>query len=165
MKTKFLLIFLFISLPFNSAMAQDSWDFKALSKYFFASYTTYQFGDPSIGGDKPLSRLDFPINNLWLGTGIRRNFSKYSIGGHLLSSAMYNTRGRMKDSDWTDPSNQDFRTVFSKSANRMDYGFMAGLDADFDISDKVDLPKGLDLRPLIGFEMQRLSFVAHDGLQ
>jgi len=143
----------------------QNWEFKLDSKYFFASQTTYEFGAPESNDGKPLSRLEFPINNLWMGAELRRNFSRYSVGVRAISSVMRNTRGRMKDSDWEDSDNREIRTTFSTSSNRMEYGLIAGGDIDFKISDRLNLPPSLDVRPLIGFQWQRLAFMTHDGTQ
>lgn len=149
----------------SAAQAEQNWEFKLDSKYFVASTTAYQFGYPNRGDGMPASRLEFPINNLWEGGEVRYNFSRYSIGVNALSSVMRNTRGRMKDSDWTDEDNLGERTIFSTSANRMNYGVIAGGDIDLKISDWLNLPPGLDIRPLIGFEWQKFSFTVHDGIQ
>jgi outer membrane protease len=143
----------------------SKWEFKLDSKYFFASSTSYQFGDIDSGSDMPLSRLEFPINNLWMGGEIRRNFTRYSIGASALSSVMRNARGRMKDSDWENPDDFSDRTTFSLSANRVNYGVIAGGDIDVRVSDWLNFPPGLDIRPLIGFQWQKFSFTVHDGIQ
>ncbi|MEI8349970.1 MAG: omptin family outer membrane protease [Candidatus Omnitrophota bacterium] len=171
MKKYFLAAFVCVNLlsglTFNAIAAQSeqNWEFKLDSKYFFASHTSYQFGNPYIGSDMPLSRLEFPINNLWMGAGLRRNFARYSIGINALSSAMRNTRGRMKDSDWENTDDLSERTIFSTSANRMNYGIIAGGDVDLKVSDWLNFAPSLDIRPLVGFQWQKFSFTVHDGVQ
>jgi outer membrane protease len=144
---------------------EPNWKFELASKYFFASNTSYQFGDIDSGTDMPLSRLEFPINNLWMGIGLRRNFSRYSIGINALSSVMRNARGRMKDSDWENPDDLSYRTTFSLSANRVNYAIIAGGDIDIKVCDWLDFAPTLDIRPLIGFQWQKFSFTVHDGIQ
>lgn len=143
-----------------------NWEFRYDLKYLFASDTSYQFGDQNVEpSDKPLSRLEFPLNTIFIGGELRRNFPRYSVGVNALTSVMRNTRGRMKDSDWTNSDNPDERTIFSTSANRMEYGVILGTDIDVTIADWLHLPRSLDLRPLIGFQWQEFSMMAHDGVQ
>lgn len=144
---------------------ERNWEVKLDSKYFFASNTSYQFGYPDRGDGMPISRLEFPINNLWMGGEIKRNFKRYSVRINALSSVMRNTRGRMKDSDWENQDDLSERTIFSTSANRMNYGIIAGGDADLKVSDRFNFAPSLDIRPLVGFQWQKFSFTVHDGVQ
>jgi len=154
----------------NSAIKKagtpEDWEFRAITKYFFASNTTYEFGNPNIeGSDKPLSRLSFPLNTVFAGGEVRRNFTGFSLGFTALSSVMRNTSGRLKDSDWEDTGNPDLRTTYSLSACRMDRGLVLGGDADFTIAEWIGLPDCLDFRPLVGLEWQQFYFTGHDCLQ
>ena len=142
-----------------------NWEFRTDIKYFFASNTSYEFGDTEVDPDKPLSRLEFPLNTIYMGGELRRNFSRGSIGCHALTSVMRNTYGRFKDSDWLYPANPEERTVFSKASSRMESGNIIGGDIDLKIGDWLKLPKCLDVRPLIGLQWQQFNIMAHDGLQ
>jgi len=145
---------------------ERNWELKPEIKYFFASDTAYQFGDMNVEpADKPLSRLEFPLNTIWLGGELRRNFPRCSIGLNALTSVARNTFGRFKDSDWTNPDDPDERTIFSTASCRLEYGIMLGGDIDLKVNDWLKLPRYLDLRPLIGIQWQEFSFMAHDGLQ
>lgn len=144
---------------------ERNWELRSDLKYFFASNTSYEFGDTNAAPDKPLSRLEFPLNTLWMGGELRRNFPRCSIGLNALTTVARNTFGRFKDSDWLNPTDWNERTVFSKSSCRMESGNTVGGDIDLKVADWLRLPKELDVRPLIGLQWQQFNLMAHDGVQ
>lgn len=142
-----------------------NWIFDFGLKRFMMSHTSYEFGNPQAPFQKPLSRLEFPLNTWWLEYELRRTCPRWSIGSRVGLSVARNTDGRFRDSDWTNPYNTDMKTIYSESACRAEANYLFREDVDVNISDWLGLPPGLEIRPLFAFEFQRLSLMVHDGVQ
>jgi outer membrane protease len=142
-----------------------NWVFDFGLQRFLMSHTSYEFGNPTPPFQKPLSRLEFPLNTWWLECELRRTCPRWSIGGRAGLSVARNTDGRFKDSDWTNPGNTDMKTIYSESACRAEANYLFRGDVDVNISDWLRLPPGFEIRPLFAFEFQRLSLMVHDGVQ
>lgn len=164
---------LFVFLTANAA-AQDGmpaseerpWQVAAiLERTIGNSHTSYEFGNPFLMSYSPLSRLEFPINTWWGGVELRREFSRCSLGGRLLTNVTQNTDGDMRDSDWEDESRPDRLTTYSVSRSSMEPSIQARCDIDLKIADWLGLPSSMDIRPVIGFQWQRFNMMVHDGTQ
>lgn len=142
-----------------------NWSFDFGFQNFFLSHTSYQFGSSSEPFQKPISKLEFPLNTWWLESELRRTCPRWSVGFRAGVSVAKNTDGRFKDSDWLNPANSSMLTTYSESAMREENSFLFRADADVNISDWLRLPQGLEIRPLFAFEFQRLKLMAHDGVQ
>lgn len=147
-----------LSLPKN-------WEAEVGLQRFLMSHTSYEFGNPQKPFQQPLSRLEFPLNTWWIDLRLRRTCPRWSIGTRAGFSVAKNTDGRMEDSDWENPNSPDTITTYSKSACRAEGNYLFRNDVDVNISDWLGLPKYFEIRPLFAFEFQRLSLMAHDGVQ
>jgi outer membrane protease len=142
-----------------------NWLFDVGMQRYLMSHTSYEFGNPYEPFQKPLSRLEFPLNTWWLDFRLRRTCPRWSLGGRAGLSVARNIDGRMKDSDWDDPENTGIKTVYSESALRAEANYLFRTDVDVNISDWLGLPSSFEIRPLFAFEFQRLSLMAHDTIQ
>jgi len=134
-------------------------------KYFDNSHTSYEFGNPFPPYQAPLSRLEFPLDTWWGGVELRLNYPRFSIGGEVLTNALGDAQGRMKDSDWDDEAAPGRKTIYSESSCRMEPSYMARFDIDLEVSDWLGLPQWFSLRPVVGFRYQNFHMVTHDGTQ
>ena len=141
-----------------------NWIFDFGLQRFLMSHTSYEFGGLYEPFQKPLSRLEFPINTWWLDFRLRRTCPRWSIGVRGGLSVAKNTDGRMKDSDWESPEDTGMKTTYSESACRLENSYLFRGDVDVNISDWLGLPPSFEIRPLFAFEFQRLNFMAHDGV-
>ena len=142
-----------------------NWVFDFGLQDFLMSHTSYQFGNDGTPFQKPLSRLQFPINTWWLESELRRTCPRWSIGLRAGMSVAKNTDGRFRDSDWENPGNTSMLTTYSESASRLENSYIFRGDVDVNIADWLGLPPSFEIRPLFAFEFQRLSLMAHDGVQ
>ncbi|MGB6065820.1 MAG: omptin family outer membrane protease [Desulfomonilaceae bacterium] len=130
-------------------------------KKFINSFTSYQFSNPLPPYQDPLSRLEFPIDQWFLGlTGkyTTRLWSAHAEGWVNLSRE---SGSKMQDSDWDDDADPSQKTIFSESACRLNKGFL------FDSYLAVSMPwTGFtSVKPLLGYRYQYFSFTTHDGAQ
>jgi hypothetical protein len=135
------------------------------TQYMIGSHTSHEFGNPFPPYQTPLSRLEFPLDSLWVGGGLRAAFPRFSINAQALTNASQEADGHMRDSDWEDDANPGFKTTYSQSQCRIDRSYDVTVDMDLVVSDWLHLPAGFDLRPVIGFRWQDFNFAAHDGTQ
>lgn len=135
------------------------------TQYMIGSHTSYEFGNPEPPYQKPLSRLEFRLDSLWVGGGLTAAFPRFSIHAQALTNASEESGGHMRDSDWEDDANPGFKTTYSESQCRIDPSYDVTVDMDLVVSDWLNLPGWFDLRPVIGFRWQDFNFVVHDGTQ
>jgi outer membrane protease len=143
----------------------NPWSIAPLARNYFSSHTSYEFGNPFPPYQAPLSRLEFPLNSWWAGAEVKLSFSRVSVSLEAMRNISGEADGQFKDSDWDDDARPGVKTIYSESSLRIDPSYTVRGDVDLKISDWVGLPSGFDLRPVVGFRWQRLSFVTHDGLQ
>jgi len=149
----------------GSLSQPKNWLFDVSMQRFIMSHTSYEFGNPQAPFQRPLSRLEFPLNTWWMNFELRRTCPRWSIGTRAGLSVAKNTDGRMQDSDWENPNNTAMLTTYSESACRAEQNFTVRSDVDVNISDWLGLPAGFEVRPLFAFQFQRSSLMAHDGTQ
>lgn len=149
----------------NPVSVEPSWQIAVKQKTLFNSHTSYEFGNPLPPYQQPLSRLEFPIDSVWGGVEIRKQFSRVSIGAGFLTSFAAQETGRFKDSDWADDTNTARLTNYGETYCRLNPSYQVEADIDLQLADLLQLPTRFELRPLLGFRWQQLSLVAHDGLQ
>ena len=142
-----------------------NWVFDLGLQDFLMSHTSYQFGNSAAPYQKPISKLEFPINTWWLEAELRRTCPRWSAGIRAGLSVAKNVDGRFKDSDWLNPGNTSMLTTYSESAMREENSYLFRADTDVNISDWLGLPPSFEIRPLFAFEFQRLNVMAHDGVQ
>ncbi len=134
-------------------------------KTMFNSHTSYEFGNPLPPYQKPLSRLEFPIDSVWGGLEARKQISRFSIGVDFLTSVADQETGRFKDSDWAEDSNTAFLSNYGETSCRLEPSYQVGADIDMQVADLLKLPNEFNLRPVLGFRWQQLSLMTHDGIQ
>lgn len=144
---------------------EKKWSVELRAKRYFASHTSYEFGNPFPPFHAPLSRLEFPLNTLWAGGEIRRKFSRFSVGLEAFGAIPMESDGLMKDSDWDDESNPELKTIYSTSQCSVEPSYMVRGDVDLKIGDWLDIPAWFDLRPVAGVRWQRFKLMVHDGVQ
>lgn len=143
----------------------STWEINISQKTLFNSHTSYEFGYPLAPYHSPLSRLEFSLDSAWGGVEVRKRFSRFSIGAGFLTSVADQAAGLMKDTDWDAPGSATPVTNYSESLSRLEPSYQVAADIDLQIADVLRLPEGFDLRPMIGFRWQQLSFMVHDGVQ
>jgi hypothetical protein len=151
--------------PGRAADADSPWSVEAKTKFLFHSYTSYEFGNPFPPYQSPLSRLEFPINSVWTGFEVRRRLDRFSIGLEYLTTLSDQETGHFKDSDWADDSAPARLSTFGETKCRLRPSHQLRADLDAQLGDLLRLPDAVELAPVIGFRWQRLSLLAHDGLQ
>lgn len=131
---------------------------------YFSSYTSYQFRNPFVQGNDPLSRLEFPIDQWFVGlrTGYRARTWSAEAQGWI--NATRDSRALMQDSDWADDSAPRQKTIFSESECRLNKGLL------FDIFARANIPLQFlmslgDIAGVIGWRYDHFYFTTHDGEQ
>lgn len=145
--------------------AKPSWSVDLKFRYALGSHTSYEFGNPLPPYQTPLSRLEFPFDTWWGSLGVRRDFSRFSVGIEGRTNLSRRAESPFLDSDWDDDERPEVKTIYSESLCRVEPSYQFQTDIDLKIADWLGLPPAFDLRPLAGFRWQRLSFIAHDGTQ
>jgi len=154
------------ALPATVCRAEDIvWQATAKTKLMVNSHTSYEFGNPLPPYQTPLSRLEFPVDSVWTGGGVRGQLNRVSIGVEFLTSLTGQESGRFKDSDWDDDAAPNTLTIYGETDCRMHPSYQVTADIDVEMADVLGLPAAVELRPVLGFRWQRFSFVAHDGYQ
>lgn len=151
---------------FNLALAEDrSWSIQLKTKVMLDSHTSFEFGHPFIPQLSPLSRLEFPLDSFWAGLEARRQLGRLSLGVEFLSNMIPQRSGMMRDSDWEDPDDPSLLTILSHSRCRLNPSFQVGGDVDVQVADVLGLSSAFDVRPVVGFSWQQLSFTVSDVTQ
>ncbi|MBI5523680.1 MAG: omptin family outer membrane protease [Desulfarculus sp.] len=131
-----------------------------------SSHTSYQFGNPLERQVNPLSRLEFPLDSWWGGLEVGFAHPHYSWRLEAMTNISRDLDGgRMKDSDWDDASRPGVKTIYSESWCRLKPSLTLDGSVDYSLRQHVALPRGLDLRPVIGLRYQRYTFETYDGVQ
>lgn len=142
----------------------NGWTVRLKTKTYHDSRTSYEFGNPDPPGQKPLSRLQFPMDSTWTGLEARKDVGRFSLGAEFLTSVGSQRAGDTQDSDWADAPPHRLE-CYSESRTSLRPSFQLAADADANVADVLDLPEGLELRPTLGMRWQRLSFKLMDGTQ
>lgn len=148
-----------------SPSSASDWQISVKQKTLVNSHTSYEFGNPLPPYQQPLSRLEFPIDSVWAGVELRKQFSRVSVGAGFLTTFTDQESGRFKDSDWDDDTAPTRLSIHSESACRLNPSYQVEADIDLQVADLLHLPHGFDFRPVAGFRWQQFSLVAHDGTQ
>jgi outer membrane protease len=130
-------------------------------KKFINSFTSYQFANPFPPNQDPLSRLEFPIDQWFLGLTGTYWTRAWSIKAQGWLNLNRESGLKMQDSDWDDDSNPSQKTIFSESSCRLNKGLL------FDTYLAVSIPwqRFSNVRPLVGYRYQYFAFTTHDGAQ
>ncbi len=128
---------------------------------FINSFTSYQFANPFPPNQDPLSRLEFPIDQWFLGLTAKYVAQSWSVQAQGWVNVNRESGLKMQDSDWDDDANPSQKTIFSESACRLNKGLL------FDTYLAVRIPwqRFGKVRPLVGYRYQYFAFTTHDGAQ
>ncbi|MBI4799342.1 MAG: omptin family outer membrane protease [Desulfarculus sp.] len=129
------------------------------------SHTSYEFGDPDAPRHSPLSRLEFPLDSWWGGLEVGYGHPDYSWRLELMTNISRDTDGKFKDSDWERPHSPGVLTTYSDARSRLKPSLTLDGSVDYSLRQHMRLPKGLDLRPVVGLRYQRYTFETYDGVQ
>jgi hypothetical protein len=128
---------------------------------YLSSFTSYEFPNPFAPFQDPLSRLEFPIDQWFLGGDVRYTSRWWAIAIDGAVNLSRESQLMMQDSDWEDDARPDQKTVFSESKCRLNRGML--VDVKLSLPSPIDL--WLDVRPVIGYRHQYFSFTTYDGFQ
>jgi outer membrane protease len=128
---------------------------------FINSFTSYQFANPFPPFQDPLSRLEFPIDQWFLGLTTKYGARSWSVQAQGWINVNRESGLKMQDSDWDDDANPSQKTIFSESACRLNQGLL------FDTYLAVNIPwqRFRNVRPVVGYRYQYFVFTTHDGAQ
>lgn len=132
----------------------DSYISLGMRKYI-NSFTSYQFLNPEVPSTDPLSRLEWPWEQTYgvVKAGVKLKGIQVNFEG---ASTLLTYSGLLaQDSDWTDDSLPDQKTIFS-DAHARPRGWT------FDASFGFDLPLNEKIRWIIGYRAQQFRFTYTD---
>jgi len=130
-------------------------------KKFINSFTSYQFPNPFPPQQDPLSRLEFPIDQWFMGLATSYAASSFLLAGECWLNVTRESAFKMLDSDWTDEAQPSQKTVFSESQCRLDKGLLF----DAKIAPAISADPSWFFRPVAGWRYQYFRFTTHDGYQ
>jgi hypothetical protein len=128
---------------------------------FLNSFTSYQFPNPFPPNQSPLSRLEFPIDQWFLGLATNYSAPSWTFRAEGWINLNNESRSKMQDSDWDDDTNTAQKTIFSESKCRLNRGVFV----DVACSMATPLEPFILLRPVVGYRYQHFFFTTHDGFQ
>ena len=128
---------------------------------FINSFTSYQFANPLPPFQDPLSRLEFPIDQWFLGLTGEYGTRFWTARAEGWVNLNRESGQKRQDSDWDDDVDPSQKTIFSESECRLNKGLL------FDTYLAISMPwkKFTNVKPLIGYRYQYFSFTTHDGAQ
>lgn len=124
---------------------------------FINSFASYQFPDTDTGID-PLSRLEFPIDQWFVGIKAVQSVGGVSVNLEILRNVTEKSSLQMQDSDWENPANPGQKTTFSESNSRLKEAWLVDFSADWRVV-------GPSLKPVFGARWQTFHFFGGDGFQ
>lgn len=142
-----------------------NWEFDFAARRYLISHNSYEYGAHVPPYTNPLSKLEFPMNTWWLDFTLRRTCPRWSVGTDLGLSVSRVSDGVMQDTDWDTVGSENIVSIYSESDLRVDKGFKCRSDIDVNISDWLNLPKWLEIRPLFAFQYQRVDTMTYGGTQ
>lgn len=130
-------------------------------KKYVNSFTSYQFPNPFPPGQDPLSRLEFPIDQWFLGAFGGYYAPSWNLTAQLWTNVNRESGLRMQDSDWDDETQPHQKTIFSESRIRLNKGYLVDLGLSVAVP-AIAIP---NIRPVFGCRYQYFDFTTHDGEQ
>lgn len=130
-------------------------------KKFFNSFTSYQFPNPFTLAQDPLSRLEFPIDQWFVGSRYTYEAPHWTLLFDSYVNLNRDANLMMQDSDWEDESRPFQKTVFSESKCRLNRSWL--LDLGLNVHPDWSIFK--DVSPITGLRYQYFYFTTHDGYQ
>jgi len=130
-------------------------------KKYVNSFTSYQFPNPFPPGQDPLSRLEFPIDQWFMGVFSGYYAPAWNITTQLWTNVNRESGLRMQDSDWDDETRPSQKTIFSESRIRLNKGYLVDVGLTVAVP-AISVP---NVRPVFGCRYQHFDFTTHDGEQ
>ncbi|MBI4963750.1 MAG: omptin family outer membrane protease [Desulfomonile tiedjei] len=130
-------------------------------KKYLNSFTSYQFPNPFATQQDPLSRLEFPIDQWFMGIETSYTSRWWSLQFQGWMNVSRDGSLKMQDSDWDDEAAPDQKTIFSESKCRLNRGLLF----DVRLSAATPLEQLINLRPVFGYRNEYFFFTTHDGFQ
>ncbi len=128
---------------------------------YFNSFTSYQFPNPFPPNQDPLSRLEFPIDQWFIGLGAGCRSSTLSFAVEVWTNLSRESGLKMQDSDWDDDADPGQKTIFSESGCRLNKGILTDI--------RIGLNGGpfgwASVQPIVGHRYQHFFFTTYDGYQ
>jgi outer membrane protease len=146
----------YLQYPANLGFSQSIGTIK-----FFNSFTSYEFPNPFPPNQDPLSRLEFPVDQWFLGGAISYAAPSWKLRSEGWVNLNKESNLKMQDSDWDDDFLESQKTIFSESNCRLNRGTLI----DIGCSIATPLEQSIPVRPVIGYRYQYFSFTTHDGFQ
>jgi hypothetical protein len=151
---------------FSSAAlpAREGYYYAPGIKKFFNSFTSYQFPNPFSPAQDPLSRLEFPIDQWFVGLRVGCESRYWAFDGQGWVNATRESAKRMQDSDWENEAVPFQKTIFSESHCRLNRSLLSDLRVAF--ATPLDtVINSRNLWPVVGYRYQHFYFTTHDGEQ
>ena len=130
-------------------------------KKFLNSFTSYQFPNPFPPGQDPLSRLEFPVDQWFMGVFSGYTAPSWTLLGEFWTNLNRESAATMQDSDWDDETQPFQKTIFSESDCRLNRGIM--LEVGLRVANPLTVRQLI--RPVFGFRYHYFYFTTHDGEQ
>lgn len=130
-------------------------------KKFINSFTSYQFPNPFQPDQDPLSRLEFPIDQWFVGLSTKYDSRLWALNGSAWMNFTRESSRKFQDSDWDDETDPGQKTIFSESSCRLNRGVLCDVGLAVAIPYMAQSP----LRPVVGYRYQEFCFTTHDGVQ
>lgn len=128
---------------------------------YVSSFTSYQFPNPFPPGQDPLSRLEFPIDQWFMGIQLGYVAPSWTLSGQGWINVSRESARKMQDSDWDDETSPGQKTIFSESQCRLNRGLLLELQ----LSIATPLERLYSIRPVAGCRYDYFFFTTHDGFQ
>lgn len=129
-------------------------------KKFVNSFTSYEFPNPFDAAQDPLSRLEFPFDQWFVGVRSGYAAQLWELEGQAWINATRESGLRMQDSDWDDETIPFQKTVFSESRCRLNRGILLDFSLGLPVLGLVP-----NITPVMGYRFQQFHFMTHDGFQ
>jgi hypothetical protein len=169
--------FVLVSLLSNSVFAQSfstfnrvpsiyegtssKWNYCLGVRKYINSFTSYQFPNPFFSGQDPLSRLEFPIDQWFMGLTAKYDTRWWGLTGEIWINLNRESSQKMQDSDWDDETIPSQKTIFSESGCRLDRGTLT----DVGLAVHPLSVMNVSCSPVMGYRYQQFNFTTHDGEQ
>jgi len=128
---------------------------------YINSFTSYQFPNPFPPGQDPLSRLEFPIDQWFMGLQLGYVAPTWVLSAQGWVNLNRESALKMQDSDWDDGGMPGQKTIFSESNCRLNRGIL--LELQLALVTAID--RLYQVRPVAGCRYDYFFFTTHDGFQ
>jgi len=131
--------------------------FVGMRKYF-SSFTSYQFPDPVQVQLNPISRLEWPWEQICGVAKVSYGSRLFELNFEYASTGLAWSGLKAQDSDWVNPDNPGQKIIFSQ-------GKAMPRVWTFDMSFALTVPSTPWVKGIAGFRAQEFRFTATDGIE